>query len=150
MLYFCLFNLLFTLLSSSDNRCCVHYQNYEPQTGVDTCGHGDRITGASFVGRSPSVGINGMVSSSQPLVSQTALKILKQGGSAVDAAIAANIIQGLVEPMNNGIGGDLMSIIYNPSDKKLYGYNGSGRSSKTFEYNQMVSFSKNNFNSTRS
>lgn len=73
---------------SVQDRCCVHYQNYEPLTGVDTCGHGDRDRGASFAGRSPSVGFNGMAASSQPLVTQAALKILQRGGSAVDAAIA--------------------------------------------------------------
>eukprot|EP01084_Bolivina_argentea_P181530 313506_1 len=91
------------LSNALDNdRCCVHYQSYEPNTGVDTCGHGDRISGAAFASRSPAVGVNGMTAASQPLVAQTALNILKKGGSAVDAAIAANIIQGLVEPMNSG------------------------------------------------
>eukprot|EP01084_Bolivina_argentea_P284487 487596_1 len=131
-----------------DDRCCVHYQTYEPNTGVDTCGAGDRITGASFAGRSPSVGINGMAAGSQPLIVQTALNILKKGGSAVDAAIAANAVQGLVEPMMNGIGGDLMTIIYNPTDKKLYGYNGSGRSSKTFSYTNMKNTIKTQFDSS--
>ena len=129
-------------------RCCVHYQHYEPNTGVDTCGHGDREVGASFAGRSPSVGFNGMAASSQPLVTQTALNILKRGGSAVDAAIAANAMQGLVEPMSNGIGGDLMAMIYNPTDKKLYGYNGSGRSSKSFSYQDMFKTIKTDFNSS--
>lgn len=89
-----------------------------------------------------------MAASSQPLVTQTALKILEKGGSAVDAAIAANLIQGLVEPMNCGIGGDLMAIIYNPTDKKLYGYNGSGRSSSNFSYDDMLNFTISEFNST--
>ena len=80
---------LFLLINHSEqNRCCVQYQQYKPNTGIDTCGHGDREAGASFASRSPSVGFNGMAASSQPLVTQTALKILQKGGSAVDAAIA--------------------------------------------------------------
>ncbi|HLT40046.1 MAG TPA: gamma-glutamyltransferase, partial [Enhygromyxa sp.] len=63
-----------------------------------------------------------------PLASQIAIDILKKGGSAVDAAIAANAALGLMEPIGNGIGGDLFAIVWDPATKKLHGYNGSGRS----------------------
>src|SRR6185436_17880466 len=67
---------------------------------------------------------------SHPLATQVALGVLQQGGSAVDAAIAANAALGLMEPVSNGIGGDLFAIVWDPKTKKLYGYNGSGRSPK--------------------
>lgn len=67
-----------------------------------------------------------------------AIDVLKRGGSAIDAAVAANLMQGLVEPMSNGIGGDLFAIIWDPAKKKLIGYNGSGRSSEGFSLEQMT------------
>ncbi len=69
-----------------------------------------------------------MAATAQPLASQVAIDILKAGGSAVDAAIAANAALGLMEPTGNGIGGDIFVIIWDPSTARLYGYNGSGRS----------------------
>ena len=68
-----------------------------------------------------------MAATSQPLSTQAALDILKAGGSAVDAAIAANAMEGVVEPMMNGIGGDLMAMVYDPKTKKLIGINSSGK-----------------------
>ena len=68
-----------------------------------------------------------MAATSQPLATQVALDILKAGGSAVDAAIAANAALGLMEPTGNGIGGDLFAIIWDPKTQKLYGLNASGR-----------------------
>ena len=73
-----------------------------------------------------------------PLASQIAIDILKKGGSAVDAAIAANAALGLMEPVSNGIGGDLFAIVWDPKTKKLYGYNGSGRSAKGRDLAKMV------------
>jgi gamma-glutamyltranspeptidase/glutathione hydrolase len=69
-----------------------------------------------------------MVATEQPLASELAIGILKKGGSAVDAAIAANAAIGLMQPVLNGIGGDLFAIVWDPKTKTLYGYNGSGRS----------------------
>lgn len=88
----------------------------------------DRITGHSFATRSEVLGQNGMAATSQPLATQVAVDILKSGGNAIDAAIAANAMLGLVEPTGNGIGGDLFALIWVAKEKKLYGLNASGRS----------------------
>jgi gamma-glutamyltranspeptidase/glutathione hydrolase len=89
--------------------------------------HGyDRLTGESFASRSEVIGQNGMVATSHPLATQIGLDILKNGGNAIDAAIAANIALGLMEPTGNGIGGDLFAIVWSAKDKKLYGLNASG------------------------
>ena len=90
----------------------------------------DRITGAQFATRSEVIAKNGMAATSQPLATQVAIDILKQGGSAVDAAIAANATLGLMEPTGNGMGGDLFAIVWINSEQKLYGLNASGRSPK--------------------
>ena len=72
-----------------------------------------------------------MAATSQPLATQIALDILKQGGNAIDAAIAANAAQGLMEPTRNGIGGDLFAIVWHNESQKLYGLNASGRSPRS-------------------
>lgn len=88
----------------------------------------DRITGRTFATRSEVIGQHGMVATSQPLATQIGLDILKSGGSAVDAAIAANAALGLMEPTGSGVGGDLFAIVYEAKTGKLYGLNASGRS----------------------
>jgi len=86
----------------------------------------DRLTGKDFATRSEVIATNGMAATSHPLATQTALDVLKDGGDAIDAAIAANAVLGLVEPTGCGIGGDLFAIVWIEEDKKLYGLNSSG------------------------
>ncbi|MCY2960151.1 MAG: gamma-glutamyltransferase family protein [Planctomycetota bacterium] len=92
---------------------------------------GDRITGREFASRSEVVARNGMAATSVPLATQAALEILRAGGSAVDAAIAANAVQGLLEPTGCGVGGDLFALVWEPKAKRLHGLNASGRSPAT-------------------
>ena len=104
----------------------------------------DRITGELFATRSEVIAQNAMVATSHPLASQIGIDILKEGGNAIDAAIAANAALGLMEPTGNGIGGDLFAIVWIEKEKKLYGLNASGRSPEdlTLKY-----FIENNFKS---
>jgi gamma-glutamyltranspeptidase/glutathione hydrolase len=100
----------------------------------------DRSTGLAFATRSEVIAQHGMAATSHPLATQVALDILKAGGSAVDAAIAANATLGLMEPTSNGVGGDLFAIVWDPKTKKLHGLNASGRSPKalTLEHFQRL------------
>jgi len=88
----------------------------------------DRITGETFASRSEVIAPHGMAATSQPLATQIALDVLKAGGSAVDAAIAANAALGLMEPVGCGIGGDLFAIVWDAEKGELTGLNASGRS----------------------
>ena len=91
----------------------------------------DRITGEPFATRSEVMAPGAMAATSHPLATQIALDVMRAGGSAVDAAIAANAALGLMEPTGNGIGGDLFAIVWDPKTNRLHGYNGSGRSPRT-------------------
>lgn len=93
----------------------------------------DRITGKPFASRSEVIATQGMAATSQPLATQVALDMLKKGGSAVDAAIAANAVLGLVEPTGSGIGGDIFAMVWDAQTNTLAGYNGSGRSPKSLK-----------------
>ncbi len=90
----------------------------------------DRIVGMTHATRSEVMAQNGMVATSHPLATQIGIDILKQGGNAIDAAIAANAALGLMEPTGCGIGGDLFAIVWDPKASKLFGLNASGRSPK--------------------
>lgn len=96
----------------------------------------DRITGHHFATRSEAMAPHAMAATSQPLATQVALDIMQAGGNAIDAAIAANAVLGLVEPTGNGIGGDLFAIIWDAENGELLGLNASGRSpqSLTLDY----------------
>jgi len=93
----------------------------------------DRVTGHDFATRSEVIARNGMAATSQPLATQVALDILKRGGTAVDAAIAANAVLCVVEPTGAGIGGDIFAIIWSADKQKLFGLNGSGRSPRSLK-----------------
>lgn len=89
-------------------------------------------------GRSMVISRGGIVAAESPLAAQAGVRILERGGNAVDAAIATNAVMGLVEPMMNGIGGDLFAIVYDAKANKLYGLNASGWAPKglTIEFLQ--------------
>ena len=91
----------------------------------------DRLVGKSFTSRSEVIAKQAMAATSQPLATQVALDILRQGGNAIDAAIAANATLGLMEPTGNGIGGDLFVMLWDAKSQKLHGLNASGRSPKS-------------------
>jgi gamma-glutamyltranspeptidase/glutathione hydrolase len=98
----------------------------------------DRVAGAPFATRSVVYAPHAMAATSHPLTTQIALDVMQAGGSAVDAAIAANAALGLMEPTGNGIGGDLFAIVWDPKTKRLHGYNGSGRSPKSLTLQHFV------------
>lgn len=104
----------------------------------------DRVTGALHATRSVVMAQNGMIATSHPLATQIGLDILKSGGNAIDAAIAANAALGLMEPTGCGIGGDLFAIVWDAKSEKLYGLNASGRSplSLTLDYFEKANIDK--------
>ena len=123
--------------------CCAglapNWTNAAPHADAVTStdiGAGGRPVGQAW-SRSPVYAANGMAATAQPLASQIAIDILKAGGSAVDAAIAANAALGLMEPTGNGIGGDLFAIVWDPKTQQLHGLNASGRSPKSRTLEQL-------------
>jgi gamma-glutamyltranspeptidase/glutathione hydrolase len=88
---------------------------------------GDRPAANPHSTRSVVMGRNGMIATSQPLASAAGLKVLQDGGNAIDAAITAAAVLAVVEPTMNGVGGDLFAIVYDAKTKKLHGLNSSGR-----------------------
>ncbi len=101
----------------------------------------DRVTGHEFTTRSEIIAQNGMAATSHPLATQVAIDILKKGGNAFDAAIAANAVLGVMEPTGCGIGGDLFAILWSAEKGKLYGLNASGRSPRSL---RLEYFKENN------
>jgi len=93
----------------------------------------DRVSGAAHASRSEVIAPHGMAATSQPLATQIALDILKAGGSAADAAIAANAALGLMEPTGCGIGGDFFAIVWDADKQELTGLNASGRSPQSLD-----------------
>ena len=116
----------------SGNFCCAT-RRPPPDKFMNNCG-GTRPTGLPFAGRSPAYAQHGMAATSVMLSTICALDMLKAGGTAVDAATAANACEGVVEPMMNGMGGDLMAQVWHGPTRKLHGYNGSGRSPHNLTY----------------
>jgi len=100
-------------------------------TPIDRTMAVDRPNDKPFATRSPAVGKHGMAATSQPLATLAAIEILQSGGNAVDAAIAANAVLAVTEPMSCGLGGDLFAIVWDAKTKKLYGLNASGRSPRS-------------------
>ncbi len=117
------------LMAFSEFGAHAHAQTFYP---------GDRVSGDHFATRSPVTATGGMAATAHPLATQVALDVLKAGGNAVDAAIAANAAIGLMEPTGNGIGGDLFVIVYDPETRQVYGLNGAGRSPLGLSYDQVV------------
>lgn len=98
--------------------------------GCSAAHAGDRLTGKMFATRSEVISTHGMVATSQPLAAAVGLDVLRNGGTAVDAAIATNAMLGLTEPTGNGLGGDLFAIVWDNGSQRLYGLNASGRCPK--------------------
>lgn len=98
----------------------------------------DREAGNQISTRSEVIAERGMVATSQPLATQVGLQILRNGGNAIDAAIAANAAMGLMEPTGNGIGGDLFAIIWHEESRQLYALNASGRSPQNLSYDDLM------------
>ncbi len=104
---------------------------------------GDRPSGASFATRSPALGLNGAAGTAHPLATQTAIEMLKRGGSAVDAAVAANAVLGFVEPVSCGLGGDCFAFVWDPKTAKLAGMASSGKSPKALTLEMVRARAKN-------
>ena len=104
---------------------------------------GDRPVGASFASRSAAYGCSGAAGTAHPLATLAAIETLKRGGSAVDAAIAANACLGFLEPTSSGLGGDCYAMIWDPKLNKVVSLAGSGRSPKSLTLEIARSRAKN-------
>jgi len=98
---------------------------------------GDRPSGAIFASRSAAMGRSGAAGTAHPIATLTAIETLKRGGSAVDAAIAANACLGFLEPTSCGLGGDCYAMVWDPKQNKVVGLAGSGRSPKALSLEMM-------------
>jgi gamma-glutamyltranspeptidase / glutathione hydrolase len=104
---------------------------------------GDRVSGASFASRSAAMGCSGAAGTAQPIATLTAIEILKRGGSAADAAIAANACLGFLEPTSSGLGGDCYAMVWDPALEKVVTLAGSGRSPKSLSLATVRARAKN-------
>ncbi len=104
---------------------------------------GDRPAGASFASRSPALGCSAAAGTAHPLATQAAMEMLKKGGSAVDAAIAANAMLGFVEPTSSGLGGDCYALLWDPKAKQVMGMAGSGPSPRSLTLETVRARAKN-------
>jgi gamma-glutamyltranspeptidase / glutathione hydrolase len=104
---------------------------------------GDRVSGASFASRSAAMGCSGAAGTAQPIATLTAIEILKRGGSAADAAIAANACLGFLEPTSSGLGGDCFAMVWDPKLEKVVSLAGSGRSPKSLSLETVRARAKN-------
>ena len=98
---------------------------------------GDRPSGAIFASRSAAMGRSGAAGTAHPIATLTAIETLKRGGSAVDAAIAANACLGFLEPTSCGLGGDCYAMVWDPKQNKVVGLAGSCRSPKALSLEMM-------------
>jgi gamma-glutamyltranspeptidase/glutathione hydrolase len=106
-------------------------------------GGGDRVAGADFASRSAVWGSNGAAATAHPIATLVAIDTLRRGGSAADAAIAANAVLGFVEPTGCGIGGDAFFMLWDPKQKTVVGFNGSGRSPRALTLETVRARAKN-------
>src|SRR5579884_3883697 len=104
----------------------AHVRAAAPSVPANQAVRGDRAEGWLPQSRSPVFARNGMVTTSQPLAAQAGLRILMQGGNAVDAAVATAATLNVVEPMMVGMGGDVFAIVYVAKEGKFYALNASG------------------------
>ena len=92
----------------------------------------------SMAGKSAVYAPNGMAATSQPLATSAAIRVLQEGGNAIDAAVTAAAVLTVVEPMMTGIGGDMFAIVWSAKDKKLYGLNASGRAGTLMTREELI------------
>jgi gamma-glutamyltranspeptidase/glutathione hydrolase len=104
---------------------------------------GDRPSGASFASRSAALGCTGAAATAHPLATQAAIEMLKRGGSAVDASVAANACLGFLEPTSAGLGGDCFALLWDPKQSKVVGMASSGKSPRALSLATARSRAKN-------